>query len=118
MAKDRVRIRKRHSYYWDDITYYCDYFSHTDYSVLEIGCGTGELIGKIKGKRKTGVDFSEEMVKVASDRYSDVEFKVMEAENLQLDQKYDLIILSNLIGFTSDVQKVFEELKKVSHSRT
>jgi len=118
MAKDRVRIRKRHNYYWDDITYYCDYFSHSDYSVLEIGCGTGELIGKIKGKHKTGVDFSEEMIKVASDRYSDVEFKVMEAENLQLDQKYDLIILSNLIGFTSDVQKVFEELKKVSHPRT
>lgn len=118
LAKDRVNIRKRHSYYWNDITYYCNYFSHDDYSVLEIGCGTGELIGSIKGSNKTGIDFSPEMIKVASERYKDVDFRVMEAEDLKLDRKYDLVIISNVIGFTNDVQKVFDEIRKVCHERT
>ena len=118
LAKDRVNIRKRHSYYWNDITYYCNYFSHDNYSVLEIGCGTGELIGSIKGSNKTGIDFSPEMIKVASDRYEDVDFRVMEAEDLELDRKYDLVIISNVIGFTNDVQKVFDEIRKVCHERT
>ena len=86
LAKDRVRIRKRHSYYWNDITNYCNYFSHDDYSVLEIGCGTGELISAIRGNNKTGIDFSPAMIKVASNRFSYVDFMVMEAENLQLDR--------------------------------
>ncbi len=118
LSTDRAAIRKRHSYYWNDITYFCDYFSHEDYSVLEIGCGTGELISSIRGKEKTGIDFSEGMIKVASDRFQDVDFKVMSAEDLQLDRSYDLVILSNLVGFTNDVQHVFEELKKVCHERT
>ncbi len=118
LAKDRVQIRKRHSYYWNDITYYCNYFSHEDYSVLEIGCGTGELIGAIKGRDKTGIDFSPEMIKVAASRHQDVDFQVMEAEELKLDKKYDLVIISNVIGFTNDVQKVFDEIRKVCHDRT
>jgi ubiquinone/menaquinone biosynthesis C-methylase UbiE len=62
LAAKRPALRKRHAYYWNDITRYCNYFSHDDYSVLEIGCGTGELIHEIKGRNKTGIDFSEQMI--------------------------------------------------------
>jgi hypothetical protein len=37
---------------------------------------------------------------------------------ITLTERFDLIVLSNLIGFTGDVQRVFEELKKVSHERS
>ena len=58
IASKRNRYRKLRSYYWDDITGYCDYFIHPENSILEIGCGTGELLARIKGKRKLGIDFS------------------------------------------------------------
>ena len=118
LAPKRVRDRKRHAYYWNDITRYCNYFSHSTISVLEIGCGTGESIHEIKGRRKVGIDYSEKMIEIARSRFSDVEFHVMAAENIVIEEKFDLIILSNLVGFLDDVQLVFSQLKKVSHPRT
>ncbi len=118
LAPNRVRDRKSHSYYWNSITRYCNYFSHDENSVLEIGCGTGELIHEIKGKRKAGIDFSSKMIDIAASRFPEVEFHTMAAEDIQLNEKFDLIILSNLIGFADDVQSVFQQLHKVCHPNT
>lgn len=118
LASGKVADRKRHSYYWNEITRYCNYFSHEINSVLEIGCGTGDLIHEIKGDRKVGIDFSEKMIEIARNRFRDVDFHVMAAEDIQLSEKFDLIIISNLIGFVDDVQGVLSQLKKVCHSNT
>lgn len=118
IAGKRVLQRKLHSYYWNEITRYCDYFSHETLSVLEIGCGTGELLNSIKGREKTGIDFSPAMINIATKQFPDIEFKIMAAEKLDLGRKYDLVILSNLIGFVEDVQFIMEELHKVCHEHT
>ena len=117
-AQKRVKIRKRHSYYWNDITRFCDYFAHEEQSVLEIGCGTGELIGEINGKRKVGIDFSQAMIEIAKNQFADVEFHCMAAENIMLEEKFDLIVISNLVGYLDDVEKVLESLQKLCHPRT
>lgn len=118
LAPYRVRDRKRHAYYWNSITKYCNYFSHEGYSVLEIGCGTGELINEIKGSRKVGIDFSDKMIETAKSQFPHITFLTMEAEHIRLHETFDLIIISNVIGFADDVQAVFAELKKVCHART
>lgn len=118
IARYRVKQRRKHRYYWDDITKYIDYFSNENLSVLEVGTGTGELLATIKAKRKVGIDFSESMLDIAKTQYPEIDFHLMSAEDIKLNEKFDLIILSNLIGFTDDVQCVFEQLKKVAHSRT
>ena len=100
IAIDRIKYRKRRSYYWESITKYIDYFLTDDQSVLEVGCGTGELIGKIKGKEKIGIDFSELMIENAKKQF------------------FDVIILSNIIGYLNDVHKVFGELYELSDSST
>jgi ubiquinone/menaquinone biosynthesis C-methylase UbiE len=115
--KGRVRTAFNR-YYWKDITKQCAYFSHPDRSVLEIGCGTGELLAGISGSRKVGVDFSPSMIELARKADPDIEFHVMPAEQITLTEKFDLVIVSNLVGFTNDVQRVFEELRKVCHERT
>ncbi len=118
VAATRVKYRKSKSYYWDSITRYVDFFVHDESSVLEIGCGTGELLGKISGQEKTGIDFSEKMIEEARGQFPDIEFVCCPAEDIQLDKKFDVIILSNLIGYLTDIQHVFEELHKVSHNET
>lgn len=118
IADNRIKYRKTRAYYWNDITKYCNYFLHNEHSVLEIGCGTGELIARVKGKRKLGIDFSEKMIQNARKQFPDVDFKIMKAEQITLNEKFDVIILSNLIGFLDDVENVFKELKKVSHHKT
>ncbi len=118
IASSRASMRKRHQYYWNDISNYCNYFSHETFSVLEIGCGTGELLHEIKGKKKTGIDFSKGMIDAAKKTYPDLNLFVMNAEDIELKESFDLIIISNLIGYSEDVQKVFEQLNKVCHDQT
>lgn len=118
IAPSQAAYRRKKNYYWDEITQYCDYFSHEELSILEVGCGTGELIGQIRGRYKTGIDFSEGMITVARQQFPQVEFQVMNARDLQLDRQYDLIILSNLIGYIDDVQALFEQLRPLCHERT
>ncbi|MDN4165483.1 glycosyltransferase [Cytophagales bacterium LB-30] len=118
LAPRRIKLRKRKRYYWNEITQYIDYFSHKDFSVLEIGCGTGELLHEIRASRKMGIDYSPAMVAQAKGQFPDLDIRVMEAENLEIEDKFDLIILSNLVGYVGDVQAVFEQLHKVCHPGT
>jgi 2-polyprenyl-3-methyl-5-hydroxy-6-metoxy-1,4-benzoquinol methylase len=117
----RKRKERRFSaYYWNEITHYINYFSHEDSSVLEVGCGRGDLLASIAGSHKTGIDFSDEHIRWAQERYAGkgIEFLVMDANNITLNRTYDLIILSNLIGYVKDIQHVFEEVKKCCHPNT
>lgn len=106
------------SYYSNEIINYCDYFSHEDFSVLEVGCGKGELLNRIKARQKTGIDCSPAMINIAREQFPAIDFQVMAAEEIKLDKKFDLIIISNLIGYLEDVEKVFKELHKVCHPGT
>lgn len=117
-AETRIIYRSGKKYYWDSITDYVNFFVHEDSSVLEIGCGTGELIGKIKGRKKTGIDFSKKMIQEAQVQFPNTDFICMPAEEISLTEKYDVIILSNLIGYLPDIQQVFEQLHKVCHNET
>jgi ubiquinone/menaquinone biosynthesis C-methylase UbiE len=118
IAPTHIAYRRRHRYYWDEITRYVDYFSNESLSVLEIGCGTGELLAGINAKRKVGIDFSPTMINEAQKQFPDIEFHLMEATNIQLNEKFDLIVISNLIGNLSDVEAFFMHLRQFCHERT
>lgn len=118
IASSRINSRRAKKYYWNDITHNCSFFIHKDYSVLEIGCGTGELLNEIGCSYKLGIDFSKEMIAEAKKQFPSIEFQLMKAEEITLEKKFDIIILSNLIGYLDDIQLVFEQLKKVSHPHT
>jgi SAM-dependent methyltransferase len=112
--------RKFSAYYWNEIISYVGYFSHEDSSVLEIGCGSGDLLAGISGKNKTGIDSSAGYINWANEKHSasGIRFLVMDANEITLDEKFDLIVISNLIGFVDDIQHVFEEVKKCCHANT
>jgi SAM-dependent methyltransferase len=112
--------RKINAYYWNEITQYIRYFAHEDSSVLEIGCGSGDLLIGIPACRKVGIDFSEVFIEWAKDKHSDanIEFIVMDANEISLNEQFDLIIISNLIGYVDDIQHVLNEVKKCCHPNT
>lgn len=110
--------RRKRSYYWDSITEYCNYFIHPSNSVLEVGCGAGELIGTVNGSRKVGIDFCEKLIEQARESQKNVEFHVMAAEEISLDEKFDVIVMSNLTGFVNDIELIFNQIHKVCHERT
>ena len=89
LAPERAVYRKRFRYYYDDIARYCGYFIYSESSVLEVGCGTGELLNDVPGRRKVGIDFSPRMVKEARRQFPSLEFHVMDAESMELNEVFD-----------------------------
>ena len=87
--------------------------------VLEIGSGTGDLLAATEPRHGVGIDISSEMVRLAGSKHPNLEFHWMAAERLDLAaEKFDYIILSDLVGFLYDIRLVFERLRSVSHAQT
>jgi SAM-dependent methyltransferase len=84
-------------------------------SVLEVGCGNGELLSRLNGSRKCGVDLSTSQVERAKTNVPDGQFYVQAAEELALPgQTFEYIVLSETLNLAVDVQLVLERVKTVS----
>jgi len=87
-------------------------------SVLEIGCGAGNLLELLPNRDVVGIDLSENQVAASRARLPYGSFQVMAGENLEFGRKFDFVILSETLNFAADVQRVLENVHSVSHRRT
>lgn len=84
--------------------------------VLEVGCGTGDLLAALHAGRATGVDFSEEMLQRARRSHPAIEFVQADAHDLsRIDETFDVIILSDLVNDLWDVQAALQQLTRLCH---
>lgn len=86
--------------------------------VLEVGCGEGQIINYINAPYKLGVDISPTRIKQAQENAekisSQTSFLVRDAQNLSLgNEKFDLVIASELIEHLPHPKKFLQEVKKV-----
>jgi SAM-dependent methyltransferase len=88
-------------------------------NILEVGCAEGNLLASLKPARGVGVDFSEEMTCHAKELHPELEFIHADAHDLSiLDEKFDVIILSDLVNDAWDVQRIFQQLKPLCTPHT
>ncbi|MCB2195865.1 MAG: glycosyltransferase [Bacteroidetes bacterium] len=118
LAPKYTKYRKRYNYFWNNIIKYCNYYIQDENSVLEIGCGNGDSLSQMKGKHKTGIDFSSAMIEIAKKNHPEIEFHTMLAEEITLDKKYDVVLLTGVMGYFDNVLEVLNSLKKVCHPKT
>jgi len=101
------------------LTRYYNLLIKDDSSVLEIGCGSGDLLAGINAREKFGIDLSPAQINRAREKVPEAHFFVQAGEELQLpDRTFDYIILSDAINLAADVQLIFENLHKVSTPAT
>jgi SAM-dependent methyltransferase len=92
--------------------------------VLEIGCGTGDLLAALQPAAGVGIDFSGEMVRRAAERHPGLRFlqaDVHELEDLggtSKEEAFDFIILSDLINDAWDVQRLLRRIAPFADRRT
>lgn len=87
--------------------------------VLEIGCGDGRLLASINPSYGVGIDFSEEMIERAKKNHPNLEFIHADAHDLTgITETFDVIILSDLVNDLWDVQRVLEQVKRLSTPQT
>jgi SAM-dependent methyltransferase len=85
-----------------------------NFQILDIGCGTGRhasLLSKY-GYHVTGIDVSEEMIRVAeANKVENTEFSVQNAAKFNLKRKFDVVLsLFHVISYQTSneiVEKVF-----------
>jgi ubiquinone/menaquinone biosynthesis C-methylase UbiE len=93
-------------------------------TVLDLGCGNGDLLAALGVSEGVGIDLSEEMIKIARRKHNrpGISFLVGDVEDSRiysyLQRQFDVIILRNVITEIHDVQAVFEALHEVCHART
>ena len=87
-------------------------------SVLEVGCGDGELLAQLHAKDKTGVDLSTTQIALAQARIPEGKFHVQAGELLSLPGTFDVIILSETLNFSADAQRLLEQLAAVATPQT
>jgi ubiquinone/menaquinone biosynthesis C-methylase UbiE len=89
--------------------------------VLEIGCGTGDLLAELQPSRGVGVDFSSKMIEIARLRHPELTFFQADAEELPRalqDETFDSIVLSDIIGTLTDILTGLKELRPLSGPAT
>ncbi len=78
--------------------------------ILEIGCGSGDLLAALQPSYGVGIDFSGENLGRACERYPHLHFLGADAHELELGETFDVIILSDLLNELWDVQAVLERI--------
>lgn len=92
-------------------------------SLADIGCGPGDIIIALdqtssiikKIKKITTVDFNQEYLKKVKKKYKNnpkFHYICSPVENLKLDQKYDLIIMIDILEHLEDPLKILKKIKK------
>src|SRR6266545_4074724 len=88
-------------------------------SVLEVGCGPGDLLASLEPSEGVGVDLSGAMIERATARHPGLEFHRMPVERLELPGRtFDYIILSDVVGYLFDIRLALDRLRALSHPRT
>ncbi|PYI88665.1 MAG: glycosyl transferase [Verrucomicrobia bacterium] len=97
---------------------YYSFFVPPGQRVLELGCGIGDLLAAVRPVRGVGVDISPAMIGQAGPRHPGLEFRSADAADAPGDEKFDYILMSDLINDLPDVQKLFENTHRHSYQHT
>jgi SAM-dependent methyltransferase len=90
-----------------------------DARVLEVGCGAGELLHRIRATDKIGVDLSPEQVARAKARYPLLDIRLANGELGPLpDGPFDVIVISDTLNYAADVEVMLRRLHTCSHRGT
>jgi ubiquinone/menaquinone biosynthesis C-methylase UbiE/glycosyltransferase involved in cell wall biosynthesis len=118
LAPERDRWYQKNSYYHGTVERRLSALIPPGSSVLELGCGTGNLLSALKPARGLGLDISAEMIRLARAKFPNLQFEVADAEAFDVDEKFDFVVASDLIGELGDITAMLECFHRVSHEST
>lgn len=110
--RDSWKSRNRYYYhYLEDVLF--PFLVPPNKKVIQIGCGTGDLLVKVKPSWGLGIDVSPEMIAIAKSKYPipEVEFKTISA--IDFEEKYDYVILSDVLGYSDDIESLFQSFRNL-----
>jgi SAM-dependent methyltransferase len=107
IAPDRDRWIARNAAYYADDRRYMKFLVVPKLRVLDIGCGTGDLLAALDPSFGVGVDLSAGMVEIARQKHPAFDFRIGDAEDAGFLQTlrgpFDYIVISDTVGLFEDI---------------
>jgi SAM-dependent methyltransferase len=120
-AEREAWVRKNAAYYGDDWRH-MRFLIPVGARVLDIGCGTGDLLALLEPSVGVGVDLSPKMIDRARCKYPDLAFRVGDAEDdaflATIEGPFDYIVLSDTIGLLDDIETALGYLHRLCTPET
>lgn len=83
--------------------------------ILDVACGTGIMFKHYGNRKIYGVDISEDMLKIAKNKFPNAQLSKADAEKLPFpDNKFSVVITSKFICHIPNYKKVISEMVRVT----
>jgi ubiquinone/menaquinone biosynthesis C-methylase UbiE len=110
---DKIEARRgANSYYHGEMRRYYQFYIQPHSRILELGCGSGNLISSLNPSYGVGVDISEKMIELARKKCPEITFVCEDIESFDTNDSFDYIIISGTLANVHDIhtllQKVFD----------
>ena len=89
IAPYRDAWKRRNWYYNEQLRDLVSSMVLPNSTILEVGCGTGDLLGHLRPVRGVGIDISEEIIRIARQKHPSIDFYVGDAEALPVSGTFD-----------------------------
>lgn len=114
IAGKREYWLQRNDYFHAEHQRYMQFLVPKGARVLDLGCGTGNLLAALEPSYGVGVDFSEGMIEIAREKYPGYAFEVGDVEDPDLIERlegpFDVIVVSDTIGYFDDCEQTLRGL--------
>ena len=83
--------------------------------ILDVGCGTGHLTAQIaaNGAITRGIDQSAEMVRQAREKFPELQFDVMDAREISLDESFDAVFSNATLHWIKEPERVIRGISRI-----
>jgi SAM-dependent methyltransferase len=121
-APERGKWLARAAFFHAEDLLYLKFLIGEGARVLELGCGTGDLLAALEPSYGVGVDFSEGMIAQARKAHPDLTFLLGDIEDgsfvRELPGPFDVIVVVDTLGALDDCQGMFEHLHSLCTRET
>ena len=116
IASQREYWLQKNAYYYQDDHTYMRFLVPAGKRVLDLGCGTGDLLAALAPSYGVGVDLSSKMVEQAQVKHPTLTFIEGDVEDPgllnRIDGTFDVIVLSDSIGYFDDCMQTLQQLHR------
>lgn len=118
IAQNYDKWRVKNIFYYRNIKSFAKSHIRPQSKVLEVGCGMGDILAATDPKVGVGIDISPEMIKVVSQRHPQHSFICSPIEDFKSEEKFDYIILVDVVDHVADLMDVFKSIYRLCHPTT
>ena len=112
ITSKRIKWIQRNRYYYRKLLKHLKFIIPEDSKVLHIRCSIGYILNELNPREGVGIDNTDKQIEEAKRRYPHLTFYDQSVENIQLDKKFDYILITSL-GDIVDIKAVLDTIKKL-----